>query len=113
MQINQFKIEIFIPKEYVEKLGDKLSEANVGKIGNYDHCMATNIVEGYWRPLEGSEPVEGEIGKVCHSEECKIEMKCKREYVENALKIIRKVHPYEEPVINVIPILNQLFENNR
>lgn len=110
MQINQFKIEIFIPKEFVEKLGDELSEANVGKIGNYDHCMSINNVKGYWRPLKGADPHEGNIGELCKGEECKIEMRCKREYVENALKIIRRVHPYEEPVINVIPILNELFE---
>ncbi|PJI10333.1 MULTISPECIES: YqfO family protein [Clostridium] len=110
MQMREFKIEIYIPKGYVKKLGDELSKVNVGKIGNYDHCMSINKVQGYWRPLEGADPFDGEVGKLCKGEECKVEVRCKREYVEAAMKIIRKVHPYEEPVINVIPLLNELFE---
>ena len=30
--------------------------------------------------------------------------------VKDVLKAIRSAHPYEEPVINVIPLINHLFE---
>jgi hypothetical protein len=39
-----------------------------------------------------------------------MEIRCKREYATNAIKVIRKIHPYEEPLINIIPIINELFE---
>jgi hypothetical protein len=42
--------------------------------------------------------------------EYKIEVNCKRELVNEALKVIRNVHPYEEPVVNVIPLANHLFQ---
>ena len=32
--------------------------------------------------------------------------------IENIIKVIKKVHPYEEPVINIIPLLNDRFDIN-
>jgi len=43
-------------------------------------------------------------------EEYKVEVNCKRELVNEALKVIRSVHPYEEPLVNIIPLANHLFE---
>ncbi len=80
------------------------------KSGNYDNVISITNVRGYWRPLEGSNPFNGEVGKVCEGQECKIEIRCKKEYVRNAIKVIKKIHPYEEPLINIIPIINELFE---
>jgi len=42
--------------------------------------------------------------------ECKLEIRCKREYVKSAINVIKEIHPYEEPLINIIPIVNELFE---
>ncbi|MBZ9637007.1 hypothetical protein G9F70_022445 [Clostridium sp. FP1] len=39
-----------------------------------------------------------------------MEIRCKREYVKNVIKVIKEIHPYEEPLINIIPIINELFE---
>jgi hypothetical protein len=39
-----------------------------------------------------------------------VEVNCARELVKDALKAIRAVHPYEEPVINIILLANRLFE---
>lgn len=80
------------------------------KSGNYDNVISITNVRGYWRPLKGSNPFIGKVGKVCEGQECKIEIRCKKEYVRNAIKVIKKIHPYEEPLINIIPIINELFE---
>ena len=32
--------------------------------------------------------------------------------IENIIKVIKEVHPYEEPVINIIPLLNDKFDIN-
>ncbi len=80
------------------------------KSGNYDNVISITNVRGYWRPLKGSNPFIGKVGKVCEGQECKIEIRCKKEYVSNAIKVIKKIHPYEEPLINIIPIINELFE---
>jgi hypothetical protein len=103
------KIEIFIPADYLEALGEVLSRAGAGRIGNYDRCMSIINVTGTWRPLEHATPFLGEIGKVCRGSELKVEVNCAWELVPAALAAIHAVHPYEEPVINVVPLLNHLF----
>lgn len=104
------KIEIFIPDEYVETLRDELSNINVGRIGNYDHCLSITNVRGYWRPLEGSRPFAGEIGQISEGTESKVEVNCRWDSIEDALHVIRRIHPYDEPVINIIPLINHLFD---
>jgi hypothetical protein len=103
------KIEIFIPEEYVERLNDELSKVGAGRIGNYDHCMSLMQVKGFWRPLKGANPFLGEVGEISRGEECKVEVNCAWEFVKAALEAIRRIHPYEEPVINIVPLLNHEF----
>ena len=104
------KIEIYIPEEYVEHLREALHAANIGRVGYYDHCLSISKVRGYWRPLEGARPFVGRVGVFEEGQECKVEIRCDRCYVAAALKAVRKIHPYEEPLINVIPLANALFE---
>jgi hypothetical protein len=104
------KLEIFVPREYALRLRDALAKIGVGRVGNYDHCLAISQVQGYYRPLPGAEPFEGKIEKISETVEQKIEVNCKRELVNEAIKVIRKIHPYEEPLVNVIPLANHLFD---
>src|SRR5215211_2397934 len=103
------KMEIFVPQEYALKIRDELSKIGVGRIGSYDHCVAISPVQGYYRPLPGANPFDGEIGRIQEMKEAKVEVNCKRELVNEAINIIRRVHPYEEPLVNVIPLMNHLF----
>lgn len=104
------KLEIFVPEAYAMKIFEALANIGVGKVGNYDHCFAIHPVRGYFRPLPGADPFDGEIGKISETAEYKIEVNCRRELVNEALTVIRNVHPYEEPVVNVTPLANHLFE---
>jgi len=103
------KLEIFVPKEYALKIRDELAKIGVGRIGSYDHCIAMSPVQGYYRPLPGADPFEGQVGKVSEVAEYKVEVNCERALVAQAIKVIRRVHPYEEPMVNVIPLANHLF----
>lgn len=104
------KLEIFAPQEYAFKIRDELAKIGVGRIGNYDHCVALSPVQGYYRPLPGADPFDGKIEKINEVKEYKIEVNCRRELVNEAMKVIRSVHPYEEPLVNVIPLANHLFQ---
>lgn len=105
----EVKLEIFVPQNHALKLASALSEIGVGVIGNYDHCVALTPVRGFFRPLEGADPFEGKIGEINEVAEYKLEVNCKRELVNEALKVIQRVHPYEQPLVNVIPLANHLF----
>ena len=104
------KLEIFIPQEYALKIRDELARIGVGHIGDYDHCVAISTVQGFFRPRPGANPFKGEIGRIQEITESKIEVNCKRELVNEAIKIIRRTHPYQEPLVNVIPLANHLFD---
>jgi hypothetical protein len=107
---SEVKLEIFIPATHVEALRLALGQVGAGRIGNYDHCCSVTEVRGYWRPLDGADPYQGEIGKIEQGSECKVEVNCRRELVAAALAAVRRVHPYEEPLINIIPLANSSFE---
>lgn len=104
------KLEIFVPQEYALKIRDELAKIGVGRIGSYDHCVAISPVRGYYRPLPGAEPSEGKVGKISEVAEYKVEVNCERELIDEALKVIRSTHPYEEPLVNIIPLANHFFE---
>lgn len=106
----EVKIEVYVPEEYIEKLREELNKANACRIGNYDNCVAVINVRGYWRPLEGSRPFLGQVGEMCQAHECKVEVKCRREYVKSAIKAIKSIHPYDEPSFNIMPLINDMFE---
>lgn len=100
------KIECFVPEEYVEKIRDALNETGALTVdGNYDYCMAVSKVKGSWRPLPGANPYMGDMGEICEAEEAKIEFTCKKELYKAAIETIKRLHPYEKPVINVIPLI--------
>ena len=104
------KLEIFVPQDHAMKLADALSTIGVGVIGNYDHCVALTAVRGFFRPMEGANPFEGEVGTISEVVEYRVAVNCKRELVNQAIETIRSVHPYEEPLINIIPLANHLFQ---
>jgi hypothetical protein len=104
------KLEIFVPEEHAFKIRDELAKIGVGRLGDYDHCVAMVPVRGFFRPLPGSKPFEGEEGKISEVAEYKVEVNCKRELVGEAIRVIRSVHPYEEPLVNIIPLANHLFD---
>ena len=103
--IKFFKLEIFIPETHLIDLQKALQKADAGHIGNYDSCLSYAPVTGVWRPLEGTHPYLGTENELCQAPELKVEVCCKRENLENTVKAIKAVHPYEEPVINILPLI--------
>lgn len=104
MEFEYCKIEIFIPATHFEALQKALQEVDAGHVGVYDSCLSFSEVKGCWRPLEGSSPYNGEIGKLTYGSEYKVEVLCRADQADRTVAAIRKVHPYEVPVINVIPL---------
>ena len=100
------KLEIFIPQSHLGILQETLYSLDAGHIGNYDCCLSYSQVISTWRPLDGSNPFIGETGKVSQQTELKVEVTCRFSQVEAIIQAIKLIHPYEEPVINAIPLLH-------
>lgn len=105
MEPRYCKLEIFVPEDYFEPVRQALADADAGHIGNYDQCLSVSPVTGYWRPLEGTHPFLGTAGELCRAKELKIEVCCLFSQAKKTIALVKKAHPYEEPVINLIPLL--------
>lgn len=99
------KVELFVPEEVVVELANDLNEADILKEGCYDYAFSTMPVEGHWRPLEGADPYDGDVGKVQARPEIKMEFRIREEDREEVQRIIDRIHPYEVPVVNYIPLV--------
>lgn len=99
------KLEIFLPPTHLEAMRQALLAVDAGHIGQYDGCLSWSPVTSCWRPLPGSEPYQGQVGAFSVEPELKLEVTCRTDRLEATLAAVRRAHPYEEPVINVIPLL--------
>jgi hypothetical protein len=99
------KLEIFIPESHLSALQQALGQVDAGHIGRYDRCLSYSRVTSCWRPLAGSNPYLGEPGQLCTQAELKVEVTCLTARLEETIRAVKAAHPYEEPVINVIPLL--------
>ena len=104
MEFQYVKLEIFIPETHFRKLQKALRETDAGHIGNYDCCLSYSRVTGTWRPLLGTRPYIGTENAISEEPEFKVEVTCKVENLRRTMEAVKAVHPYEEPVINVIPL---------
>ncbi len=104
-----YKIEIFAPQESVDEILEALAKTRAGEIGKYDHCSTVMPVQGFWRPLQEAHPYLGNPGELFSGSEVKIEILCREEFLMEAVQAVRNVHPYEEPVINIIPLTNPRY----
>lgn len=100
------KMEIFIPRTHLPALQKALQVVDAGHIGNYDSCLAYSPVMGTWRALAGTEPYEGEVSEITEAEELKVEVRVEERRIDETMRAIRKIHPYEMPVVFVLPLLD-------
>ena len=101
-----FKIAFTVPESHSEKLMDAIDKVMMPFFPGYERTYCITKVTGTWRPLKGSHPFNGTIGKIEVSDELKIEFIVCNEDLKNVLRTIKDLHPYEEPVVDVIPCLN-------
>ena len=109
MEFQFCKLEVFIPETHLLALQKTLRAVDAGHIGNYDCCLSYSHVTSCWRPLKGTNPYLGSVGEVSSEPELKVEAVCRTERVDETVEAIKAVHPYEEPVINVIPLYRTSF----
>lgn len=105
--IEKVKISVTIPTENLEAVRNAICEAGAGIIGNYTYCSYTSKVVGTFRPNEQANPYIGEKNKLEFMEEEKLEVVCAVEKVNQVITALRKAHPYEEPAIEIIPLLDE------
>lgn len=105
--IKRVKIVVTIPLENVEEVRNALCSVGAGVIGNYTYCSISTKCIGTSKPNEKANPYIGKNNTLEFIEEEKLEVVCDCEKVKEVVQKLREVHPYEEPAIDIIPLLEE------
>ena len=95
------KLVFYVPESHLEKVKEAVFAAGAGKIGEYDHCCWQVLGRGQFRPLAGSQPYLGELGKVEVLDEYRVEVVCEDKFISSVVQAMKVEHPYEEPAYDV------------
>ena len=109
MNFNVKKVKIFVtvPEENLEEVRNAMCNAGAGIIGNYTFCSTTTKSVGTFVPNDIANPYIGEQNKLEFVKEEKLEVICDVEKVKEVIIELRKVHPYEEPAIDIVPLIDE------
>ena len=107
IEVNKALITVTVPKENAEELRKAICDAGAGVIGDYTYCTSNSITKGTFIPNILANPYIGEIEILEVVEEEKIDSVCDIKILKQVLKKLREAHPYEEPAINLIPLIDE------
>lgn len=109
IDVKRVKIFVTIPIENVEKIRNAVCEAGAGIIGDYTYCTSSTKSLGTFKPNDNANPYIGEKNNLEFVEEEKIEFVCDIDKVKKVISKLREVHPYEEPAIDIIPLIEESY----
>lgn len=101
------KLFTFAPSEQAEKVRSAMFEAGAGFIGNYSQCSFNALGTGTYKPMQGSDPYAGEVGKRHEEPETKIEVIFPKHLTGKIVSALIEAHPYEEVAYDLVPLLNK------
>jgi len=105
-----FKLVVYIPLGYEEKVKEALFKAGAGNIGNYGECGFQISGMGQYKPGEKTTPFIGTVGKLETTPEIRFETVVRSSDLGKVMKALIKNHPYEEVAYDLIPTENTLDE---
>ncbi|GHJ89558.1 hypothetical protein NliqN6_5960 [Naganishia liquefaciens] len=102
MSGDKFKIIVYVPVDHAENVREAAFAVGAGTIGQYTRVAFTSSGTSCFTPNAQANPAIGKPGVEEVVQEVKIEITAVgREVVRQAVERIRKVHPYEEVVVDV------------
>ena len=107
IDIKRVKIFVTIPLDSVGKVREAVCNAGAGIIGEYTFCTSSTKSIGTFIPSENANPHIGARNKLEFVEEEKLEFVCDVAKVKEVIEELRKSHPYEEPAIDIIPLIDE------
>jgi len=96
-----FKFAVYVPTQYADKVSQAIFKAGAGKIGRYTETSFNIDGKGTFKPMEGTNPFIGKIGKREEVQEIKIETVVAERDLDSVVQAMKSVHPYEEPAYDV------------
>lgn len=107
IDIKRVKITVSIPPENVNEVRNAICEEGAGIIGNYTYCSMSSKCVGTFKPNNYANPYIGKNNKLEFVEEEKLEVICDVNVVKQVVSKLREIHPYEEPAISIVPLIEE------
>ncbi len=107
IEINKVKIIVTVPIDNTQEVRDVVCKAGAGIIGEYSYCTTCVKSLGTFIPNENAKPYIGKNNKLEFVEEDKLEVICDIKNAKHVITELRKVHPYEEPAIDIVPLIDE------
>ena len=105
--MSRVKVTVTVPVKDADKVRKVLGEVGAGVQGEYSYCSFSVTGKGRFLPSKEANPHVGKSGELESVEEERIEVGCGFEAAKPVVAKIREVHPYEEPVIDIYPLIDE------
>ena len=99
-----FKLIIFTPSKYENKIRKTIFEADAGRIKEYEHCSFSCNGKASFKPKATAKPYKGKKCELNYIDEVKIETIIHKKNIYNAIKKVKEIHPYETMAYDIIPL---------
>lgn len=103
---NFYKLVVFVPAGYENRIRRALFEVGAGQIGEYDHCWFASPGEGGFRIPTEAKPFLGRPGTEARARESRLEVILPPALAEAAAQAVRQHHPYQEPAFELQAVKN-------
>jgi len=107
LDIAKVKIFVTVPAKNTKAVRKAICEVGAGIIGNYSYCSTLVRSIGTFLPNENANPYIGKKEKLEYVYEDKLEVICSVDKVKQVLTALRNAHPYEEPAIDIVPLIDE------
>lgn len=107
MDVKRVKITTTVPPQNADAVREALGRAGGGIVGNYSFCSFSVNGKGRFKPNEHAHPYVGKVGNLEVVEEEQIEITCERNVAKQVIEALKAIHPYEEPIIEITPLLSE------
>jgi dinuclear metal center YbgI/SA1388 family protein len=104
---NLKQLNVYVPKDYSEKVKEALFSAGAGNIGFYDECSFKVEGKGTFRPTEGSNPFSGEQNVRENADEDMISVIFESFKQNQLIAAMKSAHPYEEVAHQIYQLDNE------
>ncbi|NLL95106.1 MAG: hypothetical protein GX224_05075 [Thermoplasmatales archaeon] len=100
-----YKVVVHAPPGYEDAIMDAVDSAVESVYPGYRRTFSVTDTVGTWMPVEGANPFLGTVGEIETANERRIEFIAFGKDLRKAVAAIVSAHPYEEPAIDIIPMV--------
>lgn len=101
-----YKLSVLVPANSERSVLEALWQAGAGQTGAYDRVAFRSEGTGTFRPLPGSNPSLGQVGKEHEGQEIRIEVLVPAPVRGAVLDALVTAHPYEAPAYDLLKLEN-------